>query len=145
MVPLLIEAACIFQKTIIHTSVARISVVENYKADASSCLTCTAVAEFTCHSNSDFQQQEPWRLRLLPCAAKHHMLTMLHTKWSPRYFLLAHYGSTQPPGRNGKPSMHGFTSHWNSQESRNPYYFSKFSWNEYGRDSLQLTDTPFKN
>ena len=79
--PLLIEDAWIYWQTQTHASVPRIAVVKNHDADAASRLKYLTVAEFARHFNETSPQQEPWRLCLLPCAAKHHMLTILHTKW----------------------------------------------------------------
>ena len=97
---------------------AHIAVVDNHEADAASRLTHITVVEFTCHFNATFPQKEPWRLCLLPCAEKHCMLTMLHTKRLMWYFPLPHCRKTPPPGSNGRSSSHGCSSQKTSREPR---------------------------
>ena len=60
------------------------------------------VAEFTYHFKYTFPQQDSWRLLLLPCAEKHYMLKMVHTKKLPRKFPLPPFRKNTPPGRNGR-------------------------------------------
>ena len=82
--PLLREALWIFSQTQMHASVARIAEVDNHEADAESIITHLTIGEFTHHFNFTFPQQDSWRLLLIPCVEKHHMLTTVHTKISLR-------------------------------------------------------------
>ena len=103
------------------------------------------VSTFLKHFNSTFKQEKPWRLRLLPCAAKRRLTTMMHTKQSPQVYPLQPSGKTAQPGGIGRHSAHGCVSQLNCFESDTQSLYSKSSCSRYGPEYLRKIESPFRN
>ena len=142
--PLLREAAYIFWQTKTHTSVACIAGVKNHEADAALRITHLTYVAFTIHFNDTLPQQDPWWLHLLPFEAKHCMLIIFHTNWSPWDCMLPPCGKSPPSGRNGRNSTHGCASQNILRESSTRYHYSRFLWNGYGQENSPSMENPFR-
>ena len=124
---------------------AHIAGADKHESDAASQLTHLPVANSTRNFNTAFPQQEPWQLRLLPCAVKHRMIKMVHTNRSPYDCPLPISRRTQPPGSNGTHYVHGCEFQRTSKSSRTPYHSSRFFRNGSGQESLLPITSPFRN
>ena len=126
--PLLQEAACINSQTRTHASLSGTTGIENKETYTASRLKNISISQLLRTFKNCFPQWDLCRLCLLPCAEKHWLLTIIHTKRLPQDSPFPPSGRILPHEHSGRPFSYGCASQANSRTSEIPSLLNFFPW-----------------
>ena len=120
------ELALAARRQHIYDSVGRILGENTKMTDAVLRLTQLPDRKFLSHSHSQFPQNKPWCLHLLPFDYHWQLTTILLNKQSPRFSQPTSSRKTLLPGANGGASAAGRKSPQTSKTLSTPFLYSRF-------------------